>query len=231
MSLLLALDTATADTVVALGLPDGRVLSRRHRPGPGERPGHVQQLLPLATELLGEADAGWDAVSRIAIGVGPGTFTGLRIGVATARALASTAGAELVGVSSLAAVAGAWTDATPVVACLDARRREVFAAAWPDGAAAAAGRPPHTGPVAVEPVLLGGLVGLGGARAVGDGAVRYRDVLRAAGAVVPPDDDPGHAVDPDVLCALAALATPDPEVLPSYVRRPDAVPTALRGGA
>lgn len=228
MSVLLAVDTATAHTVVGLCLPDGTVLSRRHRPGPGERPGHVQQLLPLATEVLAEAGVGWPDVTRIAVGVGPGTFTGLRIGVATARALASTAGAELVGVPSLAAVAGASTADGPVVACLDARRRELFASAWPTAAAAADGRAPHTGPVAVEPALLGGLVDLGGTLAVGDGAVLYRGILEAGGAVVPPDDDPRHDVDPGTLCALGSRATPGSDVLPAYVRRPDAVPTALR---
>lgn len=230
MSVLLALDTATADTVVGLRLPDGTLLRRRHRPAAGERPGHVQQLLPLATEVLEEAGLGWTDVGRIAIGVGPGTFTGLRIGVATARALAATCGAELVGVSSLAAVAAASDAAGPVVACLDARRRELFAADWASPADAAAGRPPRTGPVAVEPALLGGLVALGTALAVGDGAVLYRDVLEAAGASVPPDGDPRHAVDPGALCALGAAATPEGDVLPAYVRRPDAVPTALRAG-
>ncbi len=228
MSVLLGLDTATAHTVVGLRLPDGTVLSRRHRPGPGERPGHVQQLLPLATEVLAEAGVRWADVTRIAVGIGPGTFTGLRIGVATARALASTAGAELVGVSSLAAVASAGSADGPVVACLDARRRELFAAAWDSAADAADGRAPHTGPVAVEPALLGGLVALGGTLAVGDGAVLYRRVLEAGGAVVAPDDDPRHDVDPSALCALGAAGTPETDVLPAYVRRPDAVPTALR---
>lgn len=229
MSLLLALDTATPDTVVGLRLPAGETITRRHRPAEGERPGHVTQLLPLASEALAEAGQPWTAITRIAVGVGPGTFTGLRIGVATARALAATAGAELVGVSTLAALAAAGDDGTRVVAALDARRREVFAAAWADAARAAAVRDPEIGPVAVAPADLGGLIGLAGALVVGDGAVRYRDALTSVGARIPADEDPAHAIDPVVLCDLAARTAVGPEVLPAYVRRPDAIPTALRG--
>src|ERR1044072_821152 len=85
---LLAFDTATPATAVALSLEDGRTLTRQHRPGAGERPGHVTELLPLAQELLAQAGIGFASLDRSAVGVGPGTFTGLRIGVATARALA-----------------------------------------------------------------------------------------------------------------------------------------------
>ncbi|PTL56192.1 tRNA (adenosine(37)-N6)-threonylcarbamoyltransferase complex dimerization subunit type 1 TsaB [Paraconexibacter algicola] len=229
VSVLLAFDTATPDTVVGLRTADGATLGRRHRPADGERPGHVTQLLPLLTELLDEAGVGWDAVARIGVGVGPGTFTGLRIGVASARSLAAAGGAELVGVPTLAALAAA-APAGRVVAALDARRREIFAAAWDDATAAAAGAAPSLPPVAVPPAELGGLVALAGVRVVGDGAVRYREALTAAGALVAPDDDAQHAVDPARLCDLAARATPGADVLPAYVRRPDAVPTALRGG-
>ena len=81
-------------------------------------------LLTLVAEVVPD----WDAVTRIAVGVGPGGFTGLRIGIATARALSQARDLPLVGVSSLAALA-APVDG-PVVAVIDARRGEVFAAGW-----------------------------------------------------------------------------------------------------
>ncbi|MDP2710661.1 MAG: tRNA (adenosine(37)-N6)-threonylcarbamoyltransferase complex dimerization subunit type 1 TsaB, partial [Solirubrobacteraceae bacterium] len=107
--IVLGFDTATPATVVAL-LDDARaggpdVAERRHEPAPGARPGHAGQLLGLAAELLDAAGLTFADVERIAVGLGPGTFTGLRIGVATARALAQGTGAELVGVSTLQALA------------------------------------------------------------------------------------------------------------------------------
>src|SRR5262245_62002674 len=94
---ILGMDTATPSTAVAV-LP-GR--ERRHDPAPGKRPGHAAHLLALVSELVGD----WSEVERIAVGVGPGGFTGLRIGIATARALAQARDLPLVGVSSLAALA------------------------------------------------------------------------------------------------------------------------------
>ena len=105
--IVLGLDTATPATVVAV-LDDARpdaVLEDRHEPRDGERPGHAAQLLGIAAKQLAAAGLGFADVDRIAVGLGPGTFTGLRIGVATARALAQSSGAELVGVSTLRALA------------------------------------------------------------------------------------------------------------------------------
>ena len=139
--IVLGLDTATAATAVAL-LDDARpdaATERRHEPAAGERPGHAAQLLTLAAELLAAAGLRFADVDRIAVGVGPGTFTGLRIGVASARALAQGSGAELVGVSTLRALAVAAEPAAPagsgVLAVIDARRGEAFAAGWRAGAA------------------------------------------------------------------------------------------------
>lgn len=224
--IILGLDTATADTSVAL-LSDTEglelSLARHHRPVADERPGHAEQLLGLAAEVLHEASLTWGAVDRIAVGVGPGTFTGLRIGVATARALAQASGAQLAGVSTLHALAEAAAAAAPagapVLACVDARRGEVFAAAWAaDGAGLVDAR-------AVAPVGLAALAGALGARplAVGDGAVRYREALDAA-ADVPDDDDERHHVDALAICRLArfAPAADRDGLMPDYVRAPDA---------
>src|SRR6201999_2156863 len=103
--IVLGFDTATQASVVGLRLADGSTLQARDDPQPSAHPGHATRLLSMATELLGEAGLGWAEIERIAVGVGPGRFTGLRVGIATARGLAQSAGAELVGVSSLRALA------------------------------------------------------------------------------------------------------------------------------
>ncbi len=105
--IVLGLDTATASSAVALRLADGRSSERRDDPVPGAHPGHATRLLEMASGLLEQADLGWSAIDRIAAGVGPGTFTGLRVGIATARGLAQSLGVDLLGVSSLQALAAA----------------------------------------------------------------------------------------------------------------------------
>ena len=109
----LAFDTATASTVVGLLAADGSLVEARHDPPLGGRPEHASRLLPLVHEVVED----WDAVERIAVGTGPGSFTGLRIGVATARALAQARGVPLVGVSTLAVLARrarpGWCPRTP----------------------------------------------------------------------------------------------------------------------
>ena len=208
---LLAFDTATPHTVVALNGAE-----RRHVPRPGERPGHASQLLPLAAQLLEEAGLTFGDLDRIAVGVGPGTFTGLRIGVATARALAQANATELVGVSTLRALAAPVAAEGPVLAVLDARRGEAFAALYDGDEVVAA-------PAAVKPEALGALV-RPGVRAVGDGAVRFRDVLEPSGARVPEDGSPLHRVSALALAGLGleAPAAGNRSVVPEYLRLPDA---------
>jgi tRNA threonylcarbamoyladenosine biosynthesis protein TsaB len=219
MSVLLAFDTATPETVVAL---EGR--ERRHTPAAGERPGHAAQLLALAAELLAAADLRFADVDRIAVGLGPGTFTGLRIGVATARALAQGSGAELVGVSTLRALASAAEPAAPagsgVLAVIDARRGEAFAAGWRDAE-------PVFGQAALAPAALAERVAAEGGPwlAVGDGALRFRVELEGAGCRVPPDDFAQHRVSARAICGLALQASQVARdlVVPDYLRLPDAV--------
>ena len=206
--LILAFDTATPATVVALA-GGGVRAEARHDPEPGERPQHVQRLLPLAAELLEQASLRFGDVERIAVGTGPGTFTGLRIGVATARALAQGSDAELVGVSTLRALAAAAGGAPEVLAVLDARRGEAFVG----------GAVP---PAAVTPELLG-RIARPGWLAVGDGAVRFREVLETSGAEVPADGSPLHRVSALTVADLAAGAPPTGrDVTPEYLRLPDA---------
>lgn len=225
--IVLGFDTATPATAVALldeALP-GEAAERRHEPAPGERPGHATQLLALAAELLGERGLRFADVDRVAVGLGPGTFTGLRIGVATARALAQSTQAQLVGVSTLRALAlGAEPVAPPgsgVLAVIDARRGEVFAAGWRRGELV-------VGQVALAPAALAQVVADEGGPwlAVGDGALRFREDLEGAGCSVPSDRLAQHGVSARAVCRLALEAPEGAErdlVVPDYLRPPDAV--------
>jgi tRNA threonylcarbamoyladenosine biosynthesis protein TsaB len=219
--IVLGFDTATPATAVAL-LGDEIASERRHDPAPGERPGHGPLLLGLAHELLEEQGLAFVDVDRIAVGLGPGGFTGLRIGVATARALAQAARAEIVGVSTLEALASA---ARPepgqsVLAVVDARRGEVFVAGWREGERV-------VGPLAIAPADIGTVAGEGWL-AVGDGALRFRGDLESAGCTVPGDGSVSHGVSALAVCRLARRAPAGMErdrVVPDYLRKPDAVPS------
>jgi tRNA threonylcarbamoyladenosine biosynthesis protein TsaB len=220
---ILGLDTATGSTAVAVLLDDGRVFEARDDPSPGERPQHAARVLELAEEVLGRAGATWTDVTRLAVGLGPGGFTGLRIGIATARGLAQANGIPLAGVSTLDALAAPHRGAS-VLAVLDARRGEAFTAGYsPDGSRLLA-------PAALAPEALAGAVASlpGPVRAVGDGAIRFRAHLEGAGAAVPPDEDPVHRVSAVQVCRLGADAPPTDRdaLLPEYVREPDAKPPA-----
>jgi tRNA threonylcarbamoyladenosine biosynthesis protein TsaB len=237
VTIVLGLDTSTRATTVGLLLADGSLLQARDDPSGEERPGHATRLLPLAHSLLAGAAISWGDVERIAVGVGPGTFTGLRIGVATARGLSQSLGVELVGVSSLRALAHAFArfdsdvvteeeggeEASAVLSVIDARRGEVFVAAYH-------GDTELIDPAPLSPTGLAELrhradlpAGSPTWTAIGDGAVRYRRELELAGATVPDDDSPLHRVDARAICELGLLGDPtDAQVLPDYRRRPDA---------
>lgn len=224
----LAFDTATTLTTVALRDfdDDANVCLREvvdltavDDPPAGARPGHAQRLLALIHDLLEQSGAGWDAVDRIAVGTGPGTFTGLRIGIATAQALAAATDTPLVGVGTLQSLESAAlaTLATPrpVLAVIDARRGEAFVAGV------------GLRPAVLTPEALGSLARAQAANrviAVGDGAVKFRALLEAAGAHVPDDGATVHRVCAREHCRLAALARPSAgrRVEPQYLRVPDA---------
>jgi tRNA threonylcarbamoyladenosine biosynthesis protein TsaB len=217
---ILGFDTATPATTVAIARGDAEPVEARHDPEPGERPGHATQLLPLIAEVMERAGVAWDDVDRLAVGIGPGSFTGLRIGLATARSLAQSRRLPLVGVSSLAALAYPHAGAR-VAAVIDARRGEVFAARWEDARQTLA-QAAFTPDAFAEHLRAAG----GSTLAVGDGAVRFRERLESAGADIPADDSPAHRLSAAYICLLGARAEPaDPgTVLPAYVREPDAKP-------
>jgi tRNA threonylcarbamoyladenosine biosynthesis protein TsaB len=191
--LILAFDTATDIATSAL-VWDGEVLGEL-----SSRPVSVLEDLDALLRRGGVRDS---QLEGIVVGTGPGSFTSLRMGLATARTLAFALEVGLAGVSTLDALAAGAPGATPVI---DARRREVFSLA--DGQA-----------VVVAPADLRIE---SGRSYVGDGAVRYRDVIEAAGGVVPPDDSEMHVPRARFHAQLAnAFGLPD-VVEPMYLRVPD----------
>ncbi len=217
-------DTSTAASSACVLRADGQVFE--HVPPPerlAEPPGHSRELLPAVADLMERAGVTWADVDGVAVGAGPGTFTGLRIGVATARALATAARLPVHPVSSLAALAAAaGADEPRVLALIDAKRGELFAALFEGGKQVVE-------PFAARPEQLEERAGreLAGAVAVGDGSLRFRENLEAAGVRVPPDGSELHVVRALHVCRLAAeVPAQQPEaVLPTYIRDPDAEPS------
>jgi tRNA threonylcarbamoyladenosine biosynthesis protein TsaB len=240
----LGLDTATADAVVGV-TADGEVIREaRVDPGPGGRPRHSQVLLPEIERSV-EAAGGWEAIDRIAVGIGPGSFTGLRIGIATARGLAQAREIPIVPVGSLVAL-GRRIDARVLRAkrgptrfrrgddkplalpVIDARRGEVYAALIEDGGTER--WPPFVAPPGEladrlrsldRPCLAGG-----------DGALRFATELEAAGATVAPPEDTIHRLAAIDVCAVgeAASEAPPDQIRPLYLRPPDAKKWLERDG-
>jgi tRNA threonylcarbamoyladenosine biosynthesis protein TsaB len=218
---LLGIDTSTPAASACVLRADGEAFELAP---PAERlgrpPAHATELMPAVAEVMERAGAGWGDLDAIAVGTGPGTFTGLRIGIATARALATAAELPLRRVSSLAALA-LGIDAPLRLPLIDARRGELFAALfegerelWP--------------PVAAAPEDLVARLREGGFTplAAGDGSLRFRGMLEEAGIPVEPDNSGAHVVRALHVCRLGRGAKDEsPEaVLPEYMREPDAKP-------
>jgi tRNA threonylcarbamoyladenosine biosynthesis protein TsaB len=216
-------DTATADTAVC-AIRGGEVLHEALLGlAPDGSPRHSTALL-AEVERAAEAAGGWGSVERLAVGLGPGSFVGIRIGIATARGLAASTGLPVSGVCTLDALgralggpAGPERDS---LAVLDARRGEVFAAFY-----SPAGERPWE-PLVAAPVELAERAAElpEPPLAAGSGAVRFRDELASRGVEVPEDDDPVHRVAARHVCALAEAAADrsDERLEPIYLRAPDA---------
>jgi tRNA threonylcarbamoyladenosine biosynthesis protein TsaB len=228
---ILGFDTATRATAVALADDTGAVLEARDDPPPGHRPRHASRLLPLCGEVLERAGVGFRDLERLAVGVGPGTFTGLRIGVATARAVAQAGGIRVAGVSTLHSLAlNAQSDNSlsrvdAVAAVLDARRGEAFAAVWRSDQLEALSEP-LIAPAAFTPDALAERLSTlpTPALAIGEGAIEFRQVLESSGAFVPDDEAELHRVTAAGHCRIARqLPGVDPaQITPQYLRLPDA---------
>ncbi len=226
--IVLGIDTSTQATAAAMTMADGTTAERRDDPPPGSHPGHATRLLAMIDELLAQQGTELAAVTRIAAGAGPGTFTGLRVGLATARGLAQSLGCELVAVPSLRALAhpalaAAETQGAPVLAAIDARRSEVFAAVYsPHGEPLAT--PRALAPAQISSLLAEAGTGAQAPFAVGDGALRYRSELEDAGAVLAAETSPLHVLRATAVCELGRAASPldTGALLPDYLRRPDA---------
>ena len=189
--LTLAFDTATSVATAAL-VGDGTVL--------GERVSRAVAVLEASDDLLREAAAERTDLTALAVGTGPGSFTGLRLGLAAARGLAFALDLQVAGVSTLDALAAGAPGAMPMI---DAGRREVFTLRD--------GEPVVCSPQEVDAVLC-----------VGDGAVRYRSVLEERGAEIPPDKDERHLPRARFHAELARDFGPADNVEPLYLRVPDA---------
>ena len=213
--IVLGLDTATPATAVALAVHGAPPMERRDDVEVGARPRHTERVLELAAELLREAGVGWEEIELVAVGVGPGGYTGLRIGLSTGRGIARAAGARLAGVGTLRALAEP-LGSRPAVTVLDARRGEAFVAAF-------AGSSELLSPRVCAPSELAGWAAAGGpsALAVGDGALRFSSFLEAGGTAVAPADSALHRVSAAAICRLA-IAGHLTAAIPDYQRVPDA---------
>ncbi|GJM39384.1 MAG: tRNA (adenosine(37)-N6)-threonylcarbamoyltransferase complex dimerization subunit type 1 TsaB [Acidimicrobiales bacterium] len=205
--LILAIESATSCVGCALGTVDG-VLAATHTV---QARRHAESLAPQIQSVLAEAGRNVRDIELVAVDVGPGLYTGLRVGITTARAMAHTLGVPMVAVTSLEAVA--WQAGADVTVAIDARRGEVFHETFTAGV----GSGPAVGPPldAVAP----------GRTVVGDGAEVYESQMLESGAMV------DHAVTgypvPESILALAAgrahEACDPVGIQPLYLRAPDAV--------
>jgi len=213
----LGLDTATSGCSAAVW-DDGRVTARRAEP---MARGQAEALVPMAEGALAEAGVGFDGLDRIAVTVGPGAFTGLRIALAAARGFALVAGLPVVGITTFEAVAHGLPDAEragrAVLVAVDSRRAEPFLQLFgPD--LAPVGEPAMLEPAGV-PGWLAGLLPQGPLLVAGDGSGLLRPLLESR-----PDtafaEGPGIP-DAAVVAALGAARSVGLPPQPFYLRPPD----------
>jgi len=217
--IVLAIDTALA-ACQAAAWSDGRLLALRSEPM--DR-GHQERLAPMAAEVMAEAGLAFDRLDRIAVTLGPGSFTGLRVGLAFAKGLALALDRPCVGVGTLEALAASAGGDGTRVAVIDARRERAYLQVFRDGAPAMA---PDALPLPDAAARLAELHRGPEAVLVGPGAALLEGVIAEARL------DPREWPDAAALAALAA-ARPLPAAPPRplYLRAPDARTLEERGAA
>lgn len=189
---ILAFDTSAAHCAAALLLPDGRCLLRHEAMDKGQ----AERLLPLLEELLAEAGLGWSDLTRLAVGTGPGNFTGVRISVAAARGLALGLGIPALGVTRLDALAHGLP--RPLTVIEDARRDEVYVQSFTED-------------------------GAGPARLCNASTVVL--TTASTGSAAGPDALPAALPLARAIAEIAAARTlPQPRPAPFYLRGADAAP-------
>lgn len=235
---ILALDTAgSAASVAVLDLSGG--VSARDLSGgvaaQGERlivrfdpspTGHAERLMTMITEAIGDLSLVPADLDRIAVSLGPGSFTGVRIAVATARGLAFALSRPVIGVSSLEAIAAASRAAhpgLPVIAAIDAKRDTLYLQGFDHAGT-------QLGPARAVPLAEAAALVPAGAVLTGSGADILADLSRRAGLATGPVE-PDRIVEAATIARIAAARTPEPVAPePIYLRPPDAKPqTRLPG--
>ena len=222
--MILAIDTALAATSACLLVPGQTV------PLAAEtlfmEAGHAEALLPLVDRVVARAPGGFSALTRVAVTIGPGSFTGIRIGVAAARAFGLARRIPVVGVSTLAALAApaiAVGARPPIVAAIDARHGNVFVQSFgPRGETL-------MGPALLSAAEAARALGQGPLRLIGSGGPA---VARAAFSLgVTADTEGFHALpDIDFVARLGLLADPETAIArPLYLKAPDAAPPRPSG--
>jgi len=212
---LLAMDTATNACSAALW-EDGKILARRFEP---MSRGQAERLVPLVEEVLEEAETDWGGLDALAVTIGPGAFTGLRIGLSTARGFALAAGKPLIGVTTLDAVAHSVPESERedrnVLVALDAKRADVYAQLFDPSLK------PISEPVAILPEKLPSLTGDAPLILAGDYAEAVKSVFGDQATVATGDGLPDAAVVADLAAAKGIPKDAMPPA-PLYIRPPDA---------
>jgi tRNA threonylcarbamoyladenosine biosynthesis protein TsaB len=221
--IVLGIETATPQVGVAIGGHEG-ILASFHSSRDRR---HAETLVPAVQFVCRQARIDLQEISVVAVDIGPGLFTGLRVGLATAKALAHALRAPMIGVTSLDLLAFPlrWSSRR-IVACVDARRGEVFQASYRQ---VPGGVQRLTEPTVCHPgELYDELVATGeDCLLVGDGAVRYEDRFRGQGGIEVGDKGVQHPSAQSLVTLAHARAlredfVPTWEIEPLYLRAPDA---------